>query len=181
MKKLVILLVCVMMLAGCQNRTRTLDDEKYDAYISYYQSILDNETKELSCQDFDCELVVNKITDTRYRYDVIIDNPKVAMYNIVVLAVVSDGSGEINTKDMMPSIGIFEQEKYSMIPYQIDKEHNYVQGLDLSIVSNSSELTVNVMISYEKKDGIVGNTHYISLTQAYVEPEPEPETEAKEG
>ena len=65
MKKLVILLVCVMMLAGCQNRTRTLDDEKYDAYISYYQSILDNETKELSCQDFDCELVVNKITDTR--------------------------------------------------------------------------------------------------------------------
>ncbi len=33
--------MCVIMLAGCQNKTRKLDDEKYDAYLTYYQSILD--------------------------------------------------------------------------------------------------------------------------------------------
>ena len=57
--------MCVIMLAGCQNKTRKLDDEKYDAYLTYYQSILDNENKELRCQDFDCELVVNRISDTK--------------------------------------------------------------------------------------------------------------------
>lgn len=179
MKKLLIIVMCVIMLAGCQNKTRKLDDEKYDAYLTYYQSILDNENKELSCQDFDCELVVNRISDKRYRYDVIIDNPRVAMYNMVIMAIVYDGTGEVNTKEMMPSIGIFEQEKYSMIPYQVDKEHYYVPGMDLSILSSESELTVDVMVAYEKKDGMQGKVHYLTMTAAYVEPEPEPEAPAE--
>lgn len=173
MKKLLIIVLVCIMLAGCQNNTRQLDDEKYNAYLTYYQAILDTENKGTTCQDFDIELVANKIGEARYRYDVIIDNPKVAMYDLEVLVIVENVEGTINTKDMMPSIGIFEDVSYNMVPNQVDKEKMFVEGLDLSVVSDEPVIHLGVMVSYSKKDGKEGTTHYFELTTTYVEPEPQ--------
>ncbi len=173
MRKILIVLVLIGVLTGCQNQTRQLNDEKYNAYLTYYQSILDTENKETSCQDFNIELITNKISDSRYRYDVIIDDPKIAMYDVVVLVVVYNVEGTVNTKEMMPSIGIFGDEAYSMIPNQVDKSKNYVEGLDLSVVTNEPEILLGVMVSYDKKDGGQGRTHYFDLAGTYIEPVPE--------
>lgn len=176
MKKLLIIMLACIMLAGCQNNTRQLDDEKYNAYLTYYQAILDTENKGTTCQDFNIELISNKIGENRYRYDVIIDQPRVAMYDIKVLVIVENVEGTINTTEMMPSIGIFEDVAYNMVPNQVDKEKMFVEGLDLSVLSNEPSIHLGVMVSYGKKDGKEGTTHYFELTTTYVEPEQPAET-----
>ena len=180
MKKLLLIVLTCIMLTGCQSSTRQLDDEKYNAYLSYYQAILDTENKETVCQDFNIELIVNKIGESRYRYDVIIDDPKVAMYDLKVLVIVENVEGTINTKEMMPSIGIFEDVSYSMVPNQIDKDKMFVEGLDLSVVSNEPVIHLGVMVGYDKKDGKEGTTHYFELTTTYVEPEQPAENTANQ-
>ena len=171
MRKCLTVILALLLLAGCQKETRQLDEEKYNAYISYYQSILDVENKQKSSQHFDIKMAVNMLSEGNYRYDVIIDNCRVSMYDMEVLVIVDDVNKEINRDVMMPSIGIFEENEYSMIPNQVDLDKNIVQGIDLSITSPEPTLSVSVMVSYYDKNKEKNTREYFSLTASYQAPE----------
>ena len=64
----------LLLITGCQNNTHQPEQEKYNSYLSYYQSILDSDIEMSSSQCYDIALVVNKLDEQQYRYDVIIDN-----------------------------------------------------------------------------------------------------------
>ncbi len=173
MKKFFVTLLVILMLAGCRQETRQLDEEKYDAYLTYYQSILDYENKQTSSQNFDIKLAANKINDELYRYDVIVDNTRIAMYGIEVLVIIDDLTMEIDNSRMMPSIGIFDEDEYTMIPNQVDRNKNIVRGIDLSFTANEPEVSVSVMVSFYDKDKTRNTKEYFSLNTTYQEPEPE--------
>ena len=80
MRKLLTILFLIVTLFGCDNNddARELDKEKYNAYLTYYSAILAAENKLTESQCFDIELVVNKLSENEYRYDVIIDSLRVA-------------------------------------------------------------------------------------------------------
>ena len=120
-----------------------------------------------SSQCYDIALVVNKLDEQQYRYDVIIDNPRVAMYDIKALAVVNDLTIAIDKENMMPSIGILDDSHYNMIPNQVDNEKNFVPGLDLSLLSSSSSLRISVMIEWKDSSEINYVREYINLYAAY--------------
>ncbi|MGN1399422.1 MAG: hypothetical protein ACI4WG_05445 [Erysipelotrichaceae bacterium] len=169
MKKICICLSLLLLLAGCQSKTLQPDQEKYNSYLSYYQSILDNDIEMSSSQCYDITLIVNKLDEQEYRYDVIIDNPRVAMYDIKALAVVNDLTIAIDQENMMPCIGILDDNHYNMIPNQVDNEKNFVSGLDLSLVSSSSSLKISVMIEWKDSSEINYVREYISLYAVYEE------------
>jgi len=172
MKKILILIVLIITLAGCnKEETRQLDKEKYNAYLAYYNAILSAENKQTESSCFDIELVVNKIAEDKYRYDVIIDNPKVAMFDIKALAIIETLSLEIDQENMMPSVGILDGYHYSMVPGQLDKENDFYEGIILSLTSKESALRVSVMVDYKPLNEEETIRQYFSLYTTYEEVE----------
>ena len=155
MKRIAVALLAVLLLlsiTGCEkNRARQMDEEKYNAYLTNYQSILDSEDKKSSSQNFDIRLVQNQIGE-KYRYDLLIDNPKIAMYGIKVLMIVDNTTRTIDTDRMMPSLGILESAEYNLIPYQVDLSKNFYKGLNLSILDDEPTIHVSVMVAYTNKE-----------------------------
>ncbi len=182
MKKLITLLVLSMILSACSSATTAsdIDEEKYDAYLTYYQSILDYGSKQESSDYYDINVVASLVDDDTYRYDVIIDNPQVAMYNIIVLVIVDNVSSTINYDEMMPSVGIFEDEEYNMLPGQVDADKNFVEGLDLSVTSSESSIHLSAVVIFENGDGSKTTREYLSLSASYQEAEVEEGTETTE-
>jgi len=58
----------------------------------------------------------------------------------------------VDSDVMCPSVGVFEKERYTLIPNQINKEKNYVKGFSLSGISESSNIDINVIIKWNSKD-----------------------------
>jgi hypothetical protein len=165
-KKLLVIMMVLVMLAGCKKDTRMIDEEKYNAYLTYYQALLDYENKLETSRYYNIELVCNALAENRYRYDVIINDPKIAMYDVQVLMVAENVAGVINKDVMMPSEGIFSDVEYNMIPYQVDYEKNYVSGFDLSLVSDESPIHVAVMVAWKDKNKNNSYREYFSLVAA---------------
>ncbi len=170
MKKLLYpILALTLLLTGCQqSQQRQLDQEKYDAYLTYYQEIITAQNKLTSCDYFNISLVINQLSDGTYRYDVIIDEPKVAMYSIEVLAVVLKTDATIDYDVMMPSVGIMDDDDVNMIPYQVDKAKNYVEGLDLSGTVDSLPVNIGVKVSFKDRAGQKTTRLFFGLQQTEV-------------
>ena len=47
MKKILLYLSLLLLVTGCQNNTHQPEQEKYNSYLSYYQSILDSDIEAL--------------------------------------------------------------------------------------------------------------------------------------
>lgn len=151
MKRIAVVILAVLLLTGCTNRAKQMDEEKYNVYLTNYQSILDSEDKKSSSPNFDIQLVKNEING-RYRYDLIIDNPKIAMYGIKVLMIVDNTTRTIETDRMMPSLGMLEDKEYNLIPYQVDLEKNCYGGLNLSILDDNPAIHVSVLVNYTNRE-----------------------------
>ena len=163
MKKMLVLLVCLIMLAGCHNEIKQMDEEKYNVYLTNYQSILDSEEEKSSSPNFDIQLVRNDLVD-KYRYDLIIDNPKIALYNVKVLMIVDNTTRTIETDRMMPSLGMLENREYNLIPYQVDLSKNCYAGLNLSVLDYEPNIHVSVMVSYTNRDKNKNYREFFRLT-----------------
>ena len=102
MKKLLIILFCILfLLTGCKSEESILK-EKYNSYISE----LSNVTKSSKDMPFDIEIKVDRLDDNKLIYQFIMDNVKKNIYDIEAL-VIHDNK----TSDIFPSIGIFDEKE----------------------------------------------------------------------
>ncbi len=163
MKKLLILLVVLFTLTGCSKINRQIEEEKYNSYLTSYKAILEAENKLESSDFYNIELVVNQLNDEVYRYDIIIDEPRIAMYDIKALAVIDGIILDVDTENMMPSIGIMDDGNINMIPYQVNREMNYVEGIDLSLLSTSDKLNISVIVDWKINSKDKSYREYINL------------------
>ena len=131
MKRIAVVILTVLLLTGCTNRAKQMDEEKYNVYLTNYQSILDSEDKKSSSPNFDIQLVKNEING-KYRYDLIIDNPKIAMYGIKVLMIVDNTTRTIETDR--------------------DLDKNCYGGLNLSILDDNPAIHVSVLVNYTNRE-----------------------------
>ena len=178
LKKLMVCLLILVTLCGCKNtNTRQLDEEKYNAYLANYQAILDYEDKKTESSHFNIQLVCNKLKDGNYRYDLIVDNPRVSMCDLMILMVEENLSLVIDTSKMMPSVGIFETESTNMLPNQSATEKGYVKGVNLSLISSESTLRVGVLVAYSNMEKTTTTREYFSLVASYEEAVEEETTE----
>lgn len=136
-----------LLLCGCQagdEKTNTTD-MLYKEYQMYVQKLDEHKDFSSDTKEFSLKVVTNTTNKGNYRYDVIIDNPTIAMYNIKVVASVSDSQ-----TTSYPTLGILEEETFALIPGVVDKTKNIYKGINLSGISSEQNAVVKVYITYTK-------------------------------
>lgn len=73
-------LLCFLLLTGCGDAHKE-EQESIKNYESYVDAVLNNKGSESKIIPFDYKLSVFKQKDNSYQYEIIISNPRVAMYN----------------------------------------------------------------------------------------------------
>lgn len=144
MKKWIVIIVC-FFLFGCQAKTEEINstDKQYKKYKAYIET-LDKQKHFISeDKDFSTRIIVNETNKGNYRYDIIIDNPTITMYNIKIIASIDDSETV-----SYPTIGILDEESFALIPGVIDKTKNIYKGINLSGISSKKEATVKIYITF---------------------------------
>ncbi|MBP3892145.1 MAG: hypothetical protein J6D29_08220 [Solobacterium sp.] len=148
MRKLFLVMMCSALLFGCTSKARNNDvNAANTAYAGYYKAIDDNSRFQSDSLYYDVEAEMIRMSDGTYRYYITIDNPQIAMYYISVLAVADHVPYE-NANAMMPSIGIYESEKYHMIPFQTNANTGYVKGLVISGESDHENIPIQMLVEW---------------------------------
>lgn len=148
MIKKALVLFLLLSLSACTFDTQEyLSQENYKRYQAYYTSIFDNDRFITFTDAYYIELVFTKIQD-QYRYDIIIDEPAIAMYDIEVMVVENDVIFERADK-MMPSFGIFELNETNMIPFQVDVDKGYAKGIIVSGMVDVPIVELKVMVAWK--------------------------------
>lgn len=133
MKK-IIWLLCILLIGGCQ---------KEDPYQQKLEAIQTATDFQFDSDHFKIALKVTSLENNRYRYDVIINEPKIAMEQIQAIAFCNQEEGNVS-----PSIGFLADDVCHLVPNQIDKANHYFAGIDLSGVATKATFEVKVWVSY---------------------------------
>lgn len=147
MKKIVTVIIVLLMLCSCDMfKSKTDYEEKY---INLVDTISEHTEFTTFSNHFTISTDINKINDSSYRYFVTIDNPRVAMYGVEIVAV---EKGINYANNMAANVGVLDETSYSMIPGQARVEKGYVKGLTVSGVTASATPTIDVLVQWHGKD-----------------------------
>lgn len=163
MKKFLIFLA-LFLLAGCGfGATKDVGvDSRYEDMIELLNT---NEKFEEQSNYYDISYDMSKL-DNGYRYYIYIDNPKIAMYNVQVLAI---EDGVDYSRYMAANAGLFEDQAYHLVPNQTNIDKGFVKGIMISGVTQKSELTMEVMVRWSDRVNSTNEREYIQMPMKYVE------------
>lgn len=147
MKKITFFLIAGLMLGGCQSAKQEANYQ--ERYENYMELLIDNNDEVTSNIPFSWNLDMKQVSENEYEYSLAIKDPKVAMYNIRMVAV---DISEISENEMAPSLGIVEDEKFNMIPNQVNQKKNYYGGVLLTSSSSKSQFRIHAFVSYLDKN-----------------------------
>lgn len=160
MRKLLIYSLIVFFLTGCTSKKEV--SAELTAYQGYYKAISEYEKFSKTSNYYNVSAEMSKLPDGTYRYYIFVDNAQIAMYDITILAIESGTSFTTATK-MMPSIGIFDMQEYSMIPNQSYAEKGFVKGLMLSGESAEESIILKMLVEWKDKTLEKTSREYISI------------------
>lgn len=148
MKKMMTCLLALMMLCGCKQQDENIvSEEKLAKYSSYYRTVLENENFESGSRYFDIYAEFHKSEEDSVIYYVYLDNAQIAMYDVEVIAI--ENMEPYQESQMMPTKGIFEDQKFSMIPYQYNVNAGYVKGFAISGDVDAKDVQLNIMVTWK--------------------------------
>lgn len=143
MKKILIIIISLMLIS-CTNKKDNNDQDILFEQYKIYEKNLNNQKKyQLDSEEFSIKLVVNQIDENKSRYDIIIDSPKINMYHLQAIAKVEDDESE-----SLPTLGILEEDSFSLIPGVINKEKGIYKGINLSGITNKKKFNVLVYLTF---------------------------------
>lgn len=152
MQKYETLILCgILLLGGCSSPD-TSESAAQAAYEGYYTSIETNSSFAQSSLYYSVSAEMTEMSDKTYRYYIVIDNPQIAMYDIVVMAVEND-IPLASADKMMPNIGIFDSTEYCMIPFQSNPDDGYVKGLVISGECTSNPVSLKILVEWDDRNG----------------------------
>ncbi len=122
----------------------------YTLYSKTYESILSQEKFIEKSNDFDVSIEIAQIEEGKNLYYVIIDSPKVSMFDVEVMVVEEGVDGK---KNMFPTIGILEDQSYNLIPSQINAEEGFVKGVILNGETKNNQTLLRIMVSWTNSAG----------------------------
>ncbi len=161
MKKLICVLL-ILFLAGC-----TVDPkQEADPNASYLDMIdLINEYDSFGTvsNHFDISAELAKI-DSGYRFYVYIDNARVAMYDVEVMAI---EKGVDYRKQMAANLGIFDSNTYNLVPNQANPAKGYYEGIVVSGVSQNSACELYILVQWKNRELSKYYREYFMLETAF--------------
>lgn len=129
LKRILIIMLC-LLITGCKANETEANDKLDMQYKKYTQKLIEQREFSDGSDEFSIRLVLNKINDNETRYDIIIDSPKINMYDLQAIAKV-----ENDDESSLPSLGILEDESFSLVPGIVDKTKGIYRGVNLSGVT----------------------------------------------
>lgn len=152
MKKYILIMLCFLLLTGCQTRENIDDtDEKlYQEYQKYYTRLKKHKDFVTSIDECSISLILNKTNKNNTRYDIIIDQPLHEMKNIKAIAYIKE-----EKKYNPPSIGLLEEQSFSLKPNVIDKEKGIYKGINLSGMTIYEQFSVKLYLTYSYQNKLI--------------------------
>ena len=132
-----------LLITGCKSDSNEMGDKLNLQYQKYIQKLIEQQEFNNKSDEFSIRLVLNKINDTETRYDIIIDSPKINMYDLQAIAKV-----ENDDESSLPSLGILEEESFSLVPGVVDKTRGIYRGVNLSGVTREKNINVIVYLRF---------------------------------
>ena len=164
MRKIITLFMILFLLPGCsQIGKETVDPRERYAYI--VEMIEEHEAFASASNYFDIDVEMAKI-EGGYRYYITVDNPRIAMYDIELLAIEKDVD---YLNNMAANVGIFEEKQYNMVPNQANSEMGYVKGIVASGLSKNPQTTLYVFVQFKNSDYSLSHSEFIKLDASYEE------------
>lgn len=184
-RKLTILMLLIVLLAGCSTDAREYE-QKTKQYQSYWNAILNQDRFQIvsdgvaASRNFDVEATIEASSENEgvYFYDVVLNNPKRALYDVEVL--VLDTNGDYSSSVMKPSAGIWEAGEYNLVPNQVNTEKGYMGGILLNGETDQTALTLRILVVWRDYTRLTVTQEFIEYPVAYAIPEEETETPAEE-
>ena len=160
MKK-VILIILLLITTGCTNKTVDGESERIAKYNSLYVSCLNNGDFLPKSEIFNTSVEFVK-NDDGFSYFIVIDEPKVAMYDVE--AIVIEDLIEYGQEEMMPTVGVFEDFEYNLVPYQTNKENNFYGGLVISGDTTNDKVDLYALVTWKDVTMTKQFKEYILIT-----------------
>lgn len=183
MRRLMIALtLCAALISGCHRQSE--EDTYRVNYEAYCRSLAEATNLAPMSKYYSISGAMSEMPDGTYRYYVFVDNPRIAMTDIVVLAVESGMEYSASGK-MMPSSGIFGTP-FSMIPNQVNKANGFVKGVMLNGECAQDNVSLRVLVEWKDRSRKNTTREFIELSLSYeadpyVPEENSSETEGGEG
>lgn len=162
MKKIIVYLLMILLMTGCSNSS-SVYNTKLQRYNAYYTTILNNDAFQAGSDHFDISSVISKLSETQYRYDVYVDGPRIAMYDVQIMVIENNQTLEIS-KSMMPTVGIFDDIEYDLIPYQVNMSEGYVKGFNLNAVVANPSVSLKVLVVWKDYAKVNQYREYFSFS-----------------
>jgi len=160
MKKILICLLTLFILVGCDLKKDETSESKNEKYFDYCDLLSHRATFNSKSELFNISSELSKIDTGGYRYFIVIDDAKTAMYNIEAIALVKDSDYKTN---MAANIGIFEDKKYSIIPNQVNVADDFVKGVTISGLTDQSDCVIYLLVQWTNKDMTITNREFVSI------------------
>ena len=164
MKKLLLIICLLLGLCACQEDGKQLANPD-DRYMYIIEMIREHESFATSSDYFDIAVEMAKI-ENGYRYYITIDNPRIAMYDIEMLAIEKDVDYRNN---MAANVGIFEEKEYNMVPNQANIDQGFVKGIVVSGISVKPQTTLYIFVQFKNADYSTTRSEYFRLDVTYEE------------
>lgn len=161
MKKTILFLLLLVLISGCSSSRNSASAE--ERYANIIELISEHESFSSSSAYFDISVEMAKI-NTGYRYYITVDNPRVAMYDIELLAIEKDVDYHNN---MAANVGVFEETQYNMVPNQSYVEKGFVKGIVASGLSQNADTTLYIFVQFKNADYSLNHTEYLQLDVRY--------------
>lgn len=142
MRRLGLCILIGLLLVGCSTN-QTLESQQFNRYDEIIDKVENQQAFQTSYQ-YHVSLVYNLI-EKQYRYDVIIDQPQIDMYDIQVLCYINDSD------DILPSLGIFDEDQYHLKQKYVNKDNGFYKGIHLSGYSPKKQ-SIKLYIAYYKDE-----------------------------
>ena len=161
MKKIIVVFGFVLIfLVGCSGDVKvavdnTVEEEKND-YVTYKNN-LQNASEFTLEEEFPCNVTtsIDRVNEEEVSYRVILDNPKVDMYDIKALII-----HDYFTEDIFPSIGIFDETEDLIIGDEEVKGIQLVGYIKTKEEIENLNLELRIWIEYKDVTGETKTIYY---------------------
>lgn len=124
-----------------------IEKDSLQKYETYLTSLIEQDRFLDGSHYFSVSSVFNPMDDGTVRYDVFIENAQVAMYSVEILVI--ENKAKRTDAMIYPCVGIFEHEDYTMVPFQKNEAQGYVEGFQLTGISQQEQPTLNILVTWK--------------------------------
>lgn len=151
MKKIFICFITLFLLLGCHNT----EEQFLQLYNDMTNLLLDTNDYISTSKYYSLSINYSKTAEEN-RFYIVVDSPKVAMYDVKVIAF---EEGTDTSIEFAPNVGIFD-DKINLVPNQVNKDNGYVKGISISGIFRNENPTILCLVQWKNDESKVYREFY---------------------